>query len=116
MSAPAMKNCSYTITAEAVIPEAGAEGMLLTQGGRFGGHGLFVQRNKLVYVYNLAGAYVYTITSTENVPTGEVTLRFEFTRDPGLPGAGGTGRLFRQRQEGGGRYDCPHGAEPLLAG
>jgi arylsulfatase len=94
MSAPAMKNCSYTITAEAVIPEAGAEGMLLTQGGRFGGHGLFVQGGKLTYVYNLAGAYVYTITSDRKVPSGEVTLRYEFARNFGLAGAGGTGRLF----------------------
>jgi arylsulfatase len=93
-SAPSMKNRSYSITAQAMIPQAGAEGMLLTQGGRFGGHGLFVQDNKLVYVYNLAGAYVYTITSDERVPAGEVTLSFEFTRKPGLPGAGGTGRLF----------------------
>ena len=89
-----MKNCSYTIMAEAVIPEAGAEGMLLTQGGRFGGHGLFVQGGKLIYVYNLAGAYVYTITSDTKVPSGEVKLRYEFARNLGLVGAGGTGRLF----------------------
>jgi arylsulfatase A-like enzyme len=94
MSAPSMKNCSYSITAEAVIPEAGAEGMLMTQGGRFGGHGLFVQDRKLTYVYNLAGTYVYTITSTESVPAGEVTLRFEFSRNGSSLGAGGKGRLF----------------------
>jgi arylsulfatase A-like enzyme len=94
LSAPNMKNRSYSITAEAVIPEAGAEGMLLTQGGRFGGHGLFVQDRKLVYVYNVAGAYVYTIRSDENVPPGEVTLRFELVRSVALPGAGGIGRLF----------------------
>jgi arylsulfatase A-like enzyme len=93
-SAPAMKNCSYTITAETVIPQTGAEGMLLTQGGRFGGHALFVQGGKLVYVYSIAGEHVYTIKSEANVPPGEATLRFEFARNFGLPGAGGTGRLF----------------------
>ena len=68
--------------------------MLLTQGGRFGGHGLFVQDKKLIYVYNIAGAFVYTITSGERVPTGDATLRFEFARNDGPAGAGGTGRLF----------------------
>jgi arylsulfatase len=45
-------------------------------------------------VYNLAGAYVYTLTSETKVPAGEVTLRYEFARNFGLAGAGGTGRLF----------------------
>jgi arylsulfatase len=94
LSAPSMKNRSYSITADTVIPPAGAEGMLLTQGGRFGGHGLFVQDKKLIYVYNIAGAFVYTITSGERVPTGDATLRFEFARNDGPAGAGGTGRLF----------------------
>jgi len=94
MSAPAMKNRSYSITAEAIIPKGGAEGVLLTQGGRFGGHGLFVQNGRLTYVYNLAGAFVTTITSTESVPAGEVTLRYEFAADRGARGPGGTGRLL----------------------
>jgi arylsulfatase len=94
MSAPAMKNRSYSIMAEAVIPKDGAEGVLLTQGGRFGGHGLFVQNGKLTYVYNLAGADVTTITSTEPLPAGEVTLRYDFASDKGARGPGGTGRLF----------------------
>jgi arylsulfatase len=94
MSAPSMKNRTYSITAEAVIPKDGAEGMLLTQGGRFGGHGLFLQKGKLTYVYNLAGAFVTTITSTEPVPAGEVSLRYEFAADPGARGPAGTGRLL----------------------
>jgi arylsulfatase len=101
LSAPNIKNRSYSITAEAVIPEAGAEGMLLTQGGRFGGHAFFVQQGKLVYVYNVAGAYIYTITSDTKLPTGAVKLRFEFNRNLGTPGAGGTGRLFVNGQKGG---------------
>jgi arylsulfatase len=94
LSAPNMKNQSYSITAEVVIPPGGAQGMLVTQGGRFGGHALFVQDGKLVYVYNLAGAYVYTITSSKRLDPGEATLRYEFSSDFGLRGAGGTGRLF----------------------
>jgi arylsulfatase len=106
MSAPRMKNRSYTISADVVIPEGGAEGMLFTQGGRFGGHGLFVQRGKLVYVYNLAGARVTTITSTETLPLGEATLRYEFASDPGAQGPGGVGRLFvNGRHVGEGRIE-----------
>ncbi len=94
MSAPSLKGRSYRITADVVIPQGGAEGMLLTQGGRFGGHGLFVQNGKLVYVYNLAGAFVTTITSTEPVPPGEGNLCYEFSADSAQRGGGGTGRLF----------------------
>jgi arylsulfatase len=93
MSAPWLKNCSYAITAEVTIPKDGAEGMLFTQGGRFGGHGLFVQNGKLTYVYNLAGAYATTISSNQAVPGGDATLRYEFVSDRGSRGPGGLGRL-----------------------
>jgi len=59
-AAPDIKNKSYTITAEVEIPDGGAEGMIVTQGGRFGGYGLFlskgefgVGRGKAVFLYNL---------------------------------------------------------------
>ena len=59
-AAPSILNKSYTITAEVEIPEGGAEGMIVTEGGRFGGYGLFlskgefgVGRGKVVFLYNL---------------------------------------------------------------
>jgi hypothetical protein len=59
-AAPDIKNKSYTITAEVEIPEGGAEGMIVTEGGRFGGYGLFlskgefgVGRARVVFLYNL---------------------------------------------------------------
>ncbi len=58
--APNILNRSYTITAEVEIPEGGAEGMIVTQGGRFGGYGLFLSkreagfdRGRVVFLYNL---------------------------------------------------------------
>ena len=42
--APNILNRSYTVTAEVTIPEGGAEGMIVTDGGRFGGYGLFLRR------------------------------------------------------------------------
>ncbi len=59
-AAPSILNRSYTITAEVEIPEGGAEGMIVTEGGRFGGYGLFlskgefgVGRGRPVFLYNL---------------------------------------------------------------
>ena len=59
-TAPHILNRAYTITAEVTIPAGGAEGMIVTQGGRFGGYGLFLSkgelgfgRGKVVFLYNL---------------------------------------------------------------
>src|SRR5260370_40230667 len=54
-SAPDMKNKSFKITAKVEIPESGAEGVLMTQGGRFNGLGLYVLGGKPVFHYNLCG-------------------------------------------------------------
>src|SRR5207344_2054555 len=51
-NAPSILNKDYTITAEITVPEGGAEGMLVTLGGRFGGYGLFLQKGKPAVVYN----------------------------------------------------------------
>ena len=51
-SAPDILGKSYSITAEVEIPQGGAEGMINTLGGRFGGHGLYLLKGKPVFVYN----------------------------------------------------------------
>jgi arylsulfatase len=92
-AAPNVMNKSFNITATVDIPPGGANGMLVTEGGRFGGYALFLQNNKLVYVYNYGGQDRYVITSSETVPDGKVTLECRFASDGGV-GAGGTGTLF----------------------
>jgi arylsulfatase len=52
-NAPSLLNKDYTITAEVTIPKAGAEGMIATMGGRFGGYGLYLLKGKPVFVYLL---------------------------------------------------------------
>ena len=52
-NAPSILDKDYTITAEVTIPEGGAEGMIVTLGGRFGGYGLYLLKGKPVFVYNL---------------------------------------------------------------
>ena len=50
---PLLLNCSYNIAAEIDVPEGGAEGMILTSGGRFGGYGFYLLKGKPVFVWNL---------------------------------------------------------------
>ncbi|MBV8883285.1 MAG: arylsulfatase [Chroococcidiopsidaceae cyanobacterium CP_BM_RX_35] len=93
-SAPDVKHKNHTITADVVIPAKGAEGVLLTQGGRFGGYGLFVQDGKLVYHYNLAGVERFNVVSNQTLPTGKVTLKAVYKTDADRPAAGGTVTLY----------------------
>ena len=98
-AAPNILNKSYTITAEVEIPEGGAEGMIVTEGGRFGGYGLFlskgvagIRRGKPVFLYNLLNLK-RTIWSGPELGAGKHTIVFDFKSDgPGL-GKGGTGVL-----------------------
>ena len=97
--APSILNKSYTITAEVTIPEGGAEGMIVTDGGRFGGYGLFLSkgefgmgRGKPVFLYNLLDLKRTTWEGPE-LGAGKHTIVFDFKSDgPGL-GKGGTGVL-----------------------
>jgi len=98
-SAPNILDKSYTITAEVNIPEGGAEGMIVTEGGRFGGYGLFlstgemgVRHGKVVFLYNLLDLK-RTIWEGPVLSSGQHTIVFDFKPDgPGL-GKGGTGIL-----------------------
>jgi len=73
-----ISRANYTITAHADIPEGGAEGVLLAQGGMYGGWSLFMQNNRLVYAFNYLQLEEYIVQSDVEVPAGEVTLGFEF--------------------------------------
>jgi arylsulfatase len=68
--------------------------MLLTQGGRFAGYGLFVKNGRLVYHYNLAGVERYSVTSSEPISAGEVTLKAVYVTDADKPFAAATVTLF----------------------
>ena len=104
-AAPSILNKSYTITAEVTIPEGGAEGMIVTEGGRFGGYGLFLSkgvfglgRGKPVFLYNLLDLKRTTWEGPE-LGAGKHTIVFDFKSDgPGL-GKGGTGVLYVDGKE-----------------
>jgi len=92
-AAPDMKNKSYQIKAEVVIPKSGAEGMLLTHGGRFAGYGLYLLKGKPVFTYNLAGVARYSVAGKETLKPGKHTILFDFKYDGGGLGKGGMGTL-----------------------
>jgi len=88
-----VKNRSKTITAELEIPQGGANGVILAQGGRFGGWCLYLKDGKPAYTYNFLGLNRYTVSAPETLPAGKATLVFDFAYDGGGLGKGGTGTL-----------------------
>ncbi len=98
-NAPDIMDKDYTITAEVTIPKGGAEGMIVTLGGRFGGYGLYLHKGKPVFVYNLLdlerfrweGGPLGHGALAEALKPGKHTLVFDFKYDGPGPGKGGTG-------------------------
>lgn len=91
--APNILNKSYTITAEVEIPQGGAEGMLVTEGGRFGGYGFYLLKGKPVFVYNLLDLKRVRWEGKEPLSPGKHTLVFDFRYEGGGLGKGGAGAI-----------------------
>ncbi|KJS29147.1 MAG: arylsulfatase [Desulfatitalea sp. BRH_c12] len=90
-----IKNKSKTITAEVQIPDKGdANGIVIAQGGRFGGWALYVKDGVPAYDYNFLGLNRTTVAGTEKLKSGKATLKFEFAYDGGGVGKGGQGTLY----------------------
>jgi arylsulfatase A-like enzyme len=95
-AAPKLFNRPHSITADVVIPDKGAEGILLTQGSRQAGYAFFVKDKYLHFIHNYVGMDRFEVKSKEPVPSGKVSLRFEFepTGEPKFrEGKGSPGRL-----------------------
>ena len=92
---PNVKNKSHTITADIEVPEEDANGVIIAQGGRFGGWSLYVKDGVLKYVHNYVGIEEYPVVATEPLPAGRVKVQYKFTYEGGeQTGAGGTGALY----------------------
>jgi arylsulfatase len=101
-----VKNQSKTITAEIDIPEGGANGVLLTQGGRFGGWCLYMKDSKPVYTYNFLGLSRNTVMAKAPISPGKATVVLDFKYDGGGPGKGGIATLsVNGKQVAEGRID-----------
>ena len=89
-----VKNKSHAVTAEVTIPDGGAEGVIVAQGGMFGGWSLYLEGGRPAYAYNLLGVQHFDIGSDTNVPPGTHQVRMEFTFDGGGLGKGGDVALY----------------------
>jgi arylsulfatase A-like enzyme len=107
-----IKNKSHSVTAEIEVPEAGAEGVIISQGGTFAGWSLYTKGGKPKYAYNLLGLQRFTIEGDEALSPGTHQVRMEFDYDGGGLGKGGTVRLYTDgNQVGEGRVE---GTVPMV--
>ncbi len=95
---PSILNSSYTITADIEVPAEGAEGMLLTSGGRFAGYGFYLLKGKPVFLWNLVDLKRIRWESPDALTPGKHTVEFDFKYD-GL----GVGTLAFNNMSGLGR-------------
>ena len=103
---PRIYNHSYAISADLVIPEGGAEGVIVAEADHLGGFSLFVADGKLTHTYSMMGVFIYRQQAEEPLPAGEVNVRMEFAADAPKPATGGEVTLFiDDRAVGKGRMD-----------
>jgi len=103
---PRIYNHSYAISADLVVPEGGAEGVIVAESDHLGGFTLYVKDGKLTHTYSMMGVFVYKQVAEEDLPTGEITVRMEFAADEAKPATGGEVTLFIDgRPVGKGRMD-----------
>jgi arylsulfatase len=91
--APFVLDRSFKITAEVEIPQGGAEGMLVTDGGRFGGYGFYLLKGKPVFVYNFVNVERFRWEGKDALTPGRHMLVFDFKYDGIGFGHGGEGTL-----------------------
>ncbi len=88
-AAPRIIGRSYTITADVVIPTGGASGVLVTQGGQFGGYAFYLKDGRPVFHYNAIEESQYSIAAPARLSAGAHQLVADFVADSSTPGAGG---------------------------
>ena len=89
-----IKNKSHAVTAEIVVPEDGANGVIVAQGGAFGGWSQYLHEGRPKYCYSFFGVMRFAVEADAPVPAGEHQLRMEFAYDGGGLAKGGTVTLY----------------------
>jgi len=103
---PRIYNHSYAISADLVVPEGGAEGVIVAESDHLGGFTLYVKDGKLTHTYSMMGVFLFKQVAEEDLPSGEITVRMEFAADEAKPATGGEVTLFiDDRPVGKGRMD-----------
>jgi arylsulfatase len=89
-----VKNKSHAVTAEVVVPEGGAQGVIIAQGGAFAGWTLYAKGGKPTYCYNLLGLQHFKVEGDSTMSPGTHQVRMEFAYDGGGLAKGGTVTLY----------------------
>ncbi|MCP3424318.1 arylsulfatase [Nocardioides pinisoli] len=107
-----IKNKSFSVTAEVDVPDGGADGVIIAQGGGFGGWSVYTRDGLLRFAYNVLGIHHYVTTSERRIPGGTHQLRMEFAYDGGALGRGGDVTLYCDGDTvGAGRVDA---TQPMI--
>jgi arylsulfatase len=93
-SVVSIKNKSFSVTAEIDVPEAGAEGVIIAQGGRFGGWCVYAKDGTAKFVYNVLGIHEFATEADAPIPAGKHQVRMEFAYDGGGLAKGGDVTLY----------------------
>jgi arylsulfatase A-like enzyme len=89
-----LKNKSHAVTAVIDVPDGGANGTIVAQGGAFGGWTMYAHEGRPAYCYNLFGVQRFKVHGEDPLPSGEHQIRVEFAYDGGGLGKGGTATLY----------------------
>ena len=107
-----LKNKSHSVTAEVMIPTGIVNGVIIAQGGAFGGWALYAREGRMKYCYNFLGINRSYTESTTPLPPGKHQVRMEFAYDGGGPAKGGNVTLYVDGNEvGTGRIEA---TEPMV--
>jgi arylsulfatase len=107
-----LKNKSHSVTAELQVPEGGAEGVIVAQGGEFAGWSLYVKDGRPKYCYNLFGLQRFYVAGETEIPPGKHQVRMEFEYDGGGLAKGGSVTLYIDGEKSGeGRVE---GTVPMI--
>jgi hypothetical protein len=102
-----VKNKSHAVTAQVEVPASGAKGVIIAQGGAFGGWALYAKDGKPTYCHNLLGLQRFKVAGDQPVPPGAHQVRMEFDYEGGGLGKGGPVRLYVDgKQVGEGRLSA----------
>jgi arylsulfatase A-like enzyme len=102
-----LKNKSHAVTADVVVTDGQARGVIVSQGGAFGGWSIYAHEGRPAYCYNLFGLQRFKVYGEDQLATGEHQVRVEFAYDGGGLAKGGTATLFVDgTQVGEGRVDA----------
>jgi arylsulfatase A-like enzyme len=93
-SVVSIKNKSFSVTAEVEVPSGGVQGVIIAQGGRFGGWGVYANDGKLKFVYNVLGIQEFATEADSPIPEGVHQVRVEFAYDGGGLAKGGDVTLY----------------------